>query len=241
MKRTFPQSLLWFGLPATACVWILAVRLVWEQTVLTWERGAQMVGFSLMHSGVGVLFVLAVVGSLLWPVVVFVAVAVTRSVGGTRVFALLVAYGLGWALILAPYGFWQRLFISKFSATQSIELMSHAAAGGDLRTVRAFMLAGVSVNAQGPNGTALHAASVRANLETMEFLLANGADVNAINPYGDTPMENARQAQSHPAEAQGLLAKHGGVLVRGTNEHRQSVIARQVRDGVERVVKETPK
>jgi hypothetical protein len=28
---------------------ILAARLIWEQTVWTWERGPQMVGFSLAH------------------------------------------------------------------------------------------------------------------------------------------------------------------------------------------------
>src|SRR5580658_641069 len=37
---------------------LLAGRLVWEQTVWTWERGPQMVGFSLAH-GSGAVLLLA--------------------------------------------------------------------------------------------------------------------------------------------------------------------------------------
>src|SRR5215831_18447304 len=166
MNRTFPTLITWLGVPAVACVWVLASRLVWEQSVWTWDRGAQMVGFSLMHSGLGVLLVLAVLVSLVWPVVVVVAAAITRSTGGRKTLILLTVYGLGWALILTPYGFWQRLFIEKFPPPQAIELMTYAAAGGDLRTVRAFLHAGVPINAQGRHGTALHAASVQAELET---------------------------------------------------------------------------
>src|SRR5262245_6235141 len=66
MKRDFPRWVLWLGAPAIACAWLLATRLVWEQTVWTWKRGEQMVGFSLMHSGVGALLVLAVIASTVW-------------------------------------------------------------------------------------------------------------------------------------------------------------------------------
>src|SRR5580704_14200389 len=34
---------------------LLAGRLIWEQTVWTWERGPQMVGFSLAHGSSAVL------------------------------------------------------------------------------------------------------------------------------------------------------------------------------------------
>ncbi len=43
----------WFriwGLCSLPGTWILALRLVWEATVLTATRGGQMVGFSLAHS-----------------------------------------------------------------------------------------------------------------------------------------------------------------------------------------------
>ncbi len=241
MKRTFPTILIWLGIPAIACVWLLAARLVWEQTVWTWERGAQMVGFSLMHSGLGALLFIAVVASLVWPVIVLIAAGIARSIGGRKVVALLAAYGLGWALLAAPYGFWQRLFVSKFSPAQAIELTTYAAADGDVRTVRAFLNSGVAINAQGRNGTALHAAAAQAQLETMVFLISQGADVNAINPFGDSPMANARQAESRSREAQDLLARHGGQLIEGPKEQRDKVIEQQVHEDMERMQKEMPR
>lgn len=108
-----------------------------------------MVGFSLMHSGIGALLVLAVLASLAWPCVVVAAVVWTRSLGERRLWTLLVAYGKAWVLLLTPYGFWQRLFIAKFSPEQSVELMTYAAARGDMLTVSAFLRAGVPINAQG--------------------------------------------------------------------------------------------
>jgi len=235
MKRAFPSVLFWLGIPAIAGVWLLALRLVWEQTVWTWERGAQMVGFSLMHSGLGVLLLLAVYASLLWPTVVLVVAAIRRNIGGKTVVAMLALYVLGWALLSMPYGFWQRVFIDKFTPVQSIELMTYAAAVGDLRTVRAFLDLGVPVNAQGRSGTALHAAAVQAELEVMQYLISRGAEVNAVNAYGDSPMANARQAEARSAEAQALLVKHGGQLIRGTEEQRDRVIKQQIHDDIERV------
>ena len=241
MKRAFPQVIVWLGIPSIAVVWLLASRLVWEQTVWTWERGAQMVGFSLMHSGLGALLVLAVYASLAWPILALIVAAIRRSIGSKKIVTMLAMYSLGWALLLAPYGFWQRIFIGKFTPTQAIELMTYAAATGDLRTVRAFLDTGVSVNAQGRDGTALHAAAVQAELEVMEYLISRGAEVNAVNAYGDSPMANARQAETRSVEAQALLSKHGGQLMQGTDEQRDRVITQQVREDMERIERDVPK
>jgi hypothetical protein len=62
MKRTFPKTPKFIGIPIVAAAWVLAARLVWEQTVWSWDRGPQRVGFSLMHSGLGVLLILALYG-----------------------------------------------------------------------------------------------------------------------------------------------------------------------------------
>ena len=94
MKRAFPTVLVWLGIPAIAAVWLLASRLsVGDKTVWTWESGAQMVGFSLMHSGLGALLVLAVTASLLWPVLVLVVAAIRRNIGGKTMVAMLVVNG----------------------------------------------------------------------------------------------------------------------------------------------------
>ena len=224
MKRAFPRVLMWIGLPALAAVWALAMRLVWEQTVWTWERGAQMVGFSLVHSEHGGLLISAAMVSLVWPLCVLITAGIVRSLGGRHVVVMLGAYALGWALLATPYGFWQRLFIWKFTPTQAVELMAYAAAEGDVKTVKAFLRNGLDVNSQGRHGTALHAAAVQAQIEVMEFLIAKGADVNATNAYGDSPMANAVRAEHRASEAAALLSKHGGTLIRGTEEQRDRAI-----------------
>jgi hypothetical protein len=145
MKREFPRWVLWLGVPAIASAWLLATRLVWEQTVWTWKRGEQMVGFSLMHSGIGALLMLAVIASTAWLLVVIGTAVWARNIGGRRLWGMLLVYSAAWVLILTPYGYWQRLFIGKFSPQQSIELMTSAAAIGDTRTVDAFLRAGVPV------------------------------------------------------------------------------------------------
>jgi hypothetical protein len=241
MKRAFPRILVWLGSPALASIWLLATRLVWEQTVWTWERGAQMVGFSLVHSGLGGLLLLAAMSSLLWPVAVLIAAVVVKGFGGRRVPLMLGAYALGLVLLALPYGFWQRLFIWKFTPAQSVELFMYAAAGGDMQTVRAFLDHGVDVNAQTQSGSALHAAAVQAQLDVMDFLIAKGADVNALNAYGDSPMANAVQAAHRSTEAQALLTKHGGRMIRGAEDQRDRVIKEQVRRDIERMQADMPK
>ncbi len=241
MKRTFPTTLKFIGVLIVAAAWVLAARLVWEQTVWSWDRGPQMIGFSLMHSGMGVLLVLALYGGLLWLGIVLITAILTRSLGGKPGLALLLAYALAWGVIAIPYGFWQRMFIDKYSPTQATDFFTYAAATGDLRTVKAFFDRGVDVNTQSRNGTALHGATVEGELEVIDFLIAHGADVNAINAYGDTPTANAMQANKRAGETQALLAKYGGKLVRGSEKQRNRVIEEQVRKDIEEMDKRIPR
>jgi ankyrin repeat protein len=150
----------------------------------------------------------------------------------------LLAYVLAWGVIVAPYEFWQRLFIAKFSPASATEFFVDAAAAGYLRTMKAFLERGVDVNAQSRNGTALHGAAFAGELEAIDFLISRGADVNAINAYGDSPLANAMKARKRANGTQALLAKHGGKLVRGTTEQRDRVIAEEVRKSLEELDKE---
>ncbi|SRR5258708_18300137 len=53
--RPFPRFLILMGVPFAVIATLLAIRLIWEQTFLTWAEGPQMIGFSLMHNEVGAL------------------------------------------------------------------------------------------------------------------------------------------------------------------------------------------
>jgi hypothetical protein len=233
MPRKFPSRLLTsFGLVVLLLAWALAAELASEQTFLSWNRGPQMVGFSLAH-GPGIFLIFGTLAGLIWVIAALFAMLVTRSFGGKIMLVELVAYALAWVVILAPYGFWQRLFIWKFTPTQAADFFTYAAATGDQKTVKAFLARGVPINTQTRNGTALHGAAVEGDLEMIEYLIQQGADVNAINAYGDSPLANAMGARSRAQETQALLIKHGAKLVRGTEEQRNRLIEEQVHQDIE--------
>lgn len=54
---------------------LLAGRMVWEQTVWTWERGPQMIGFALVH-GSGAILLLAPFLLILWMIIALVMIVV---------------------------------------------------------------------------------------------------------------------------------------------------------------------
>src|SRR3984957_1906564 len=98
---------------------LLTGRLIWEQTVWTWERGPQMVGFSLAHGSYAVLlvapFLLALWGAV---ALVLIVVNLIKKQGTDR--PTLIAFGLAlllFSLDFVPSGVWQRLFIRQMSSS----------------------------------------------------------------------------------------------------------------------------
>jgi ankyrin repeat protein len=233
MTRRFPKLLTHVGWFIAIPSLILGLRLAWEQTVWTWDSGPQMVGFSLLHTGLGIPLYLALLLGLIWVTAVLVFAGLCRSLGGKITIGLVAVYALAWGLIAIPYGHWQRLFVGKLAkGPHAAEFMMSAAAVGDLETVDAFMSQGVSVNARDRSGaTPLHAAAVGGQTAVAEFLLAKGADVNAINKYGDSPLENAF-SMKHDATAK-FIAVKGGKRIRGTEEQRQKASTEIVREQME--------
>src|SRR5580700_4126552 len=97
---------------------LLAGRLIWEQTVWTWERGPQMVGFSLAHGSYAVLL-LAPFLLALWAAVALVLIVVNlfkkRRIDRPTLIAFVLALLL-FSLDFLPSGFWQRLFIREMAS-----------------------------------------------------------------------------------------------------------------------------
>ena len=81
---------------------------------------------------------------------------------------------------------------------------------GDLAGVQRELNKGADVNARDEvyGGTPLHWAALRGRNEVAEFLIAEGADVNAKTRKGFTPLDEAI-IYNHPETAD-LLRKHGG-------------------------------
>jgi len=243
----FPRWLLGIGLLAMPGSAALAARLIWEQTVWSWERGPQMVGFSLMHGALGwftapMLFSPPILALWLVVTVAYVLWRLAKKRPLSRI--SLLAIGLSVALIgtlLLPYGFWQRLFVGRLAGgLHAAEFVSYAAAVGDLGTVTAFLAHGTPIDVRNHSGqTALHAAAVEGQTAVIKHLVASGADVNAIDRYGDSPLEVAT-SQKH-AEAAKYLADHGATLVRGSDEQRQKASCEIVEESMARMPNHIPR
>ena len=213
---------------------LLAADMVWENTALSWNHGPQMIGFSLTHT-VGIILFPAVLASLGW-IVVSLCVPIFRA-RKWRLSNLLGALGIVVLLGIAslPYGFWVAAFASHIAkGPYASEFLTYMAALGEKAAVQALLDRGVNVNTQVRDGTALHGAAVEGEIEVMELLLGRGADANATNSYGDSPLANALQARQRRDEAKALLEKHGATLVRGSDEQRARVIKEQIRQDMEK-------
>ena len=147
---------------------------------MSWERGPQMVGFSLLHSGLGVALLFACYGAIGWVLFTLLrALSPTRRHGPTLVGAIIVGATL--ALIFVPYGTWVRVFAGKIaSGPHAAEFLVHMAALGEVTAVKALLDEGVPVNASGSRGIRPIVAAENANQPVMrEYLVTRGARYKA--------------------------------------------------------------
>jgi len=212
---------------------LLTGRLIWEQTFWTWERGPQMLGFSLAHGSYAILL-LAPFLQALWGAVAL-ALMVANLVRKRRTDKpTLIAFGLAlllFSLDFVPSGFWQRLFIREMaSSPRAADLLIYAAYDRDFRTVEALLSHGVPVTATDHHEgrTALHAAAIAGDLRSVRFLVSNGADVNALDRAGDSPAELA--ASRGHQDCVSFLQERGGKIVRGDEAQHQKAIHDRVED-----------
>lgn len=183
---------------ATPGVAYLAGRLVYEQTILTWRLGPQMVGFELAHSGLMFPLFLNVVVMFLWSTAVLVrslwVMSRGKSVPRSRWLGLITAVAL-MLVLMVPYGAWQRLCARRLaSGPHAAEFFTYAAATGNVGLVKEFLQRGIDVNTRNADGsTALYGAAVEGEVQVIECLLQRGADVNLRNKWGHSPLHGARE------------------------------------------------
>ena len=240
----FPRWLTAIGavllLPAALLCW----SMIWQQTELSWQRGPQMVGFSLGHSMVGALLLLGAMLMLAWLLVAALVMLVKRSLGGKAFAAVFLAGVLALALLAVPYEGWQYLFAGQVAKSRhGGEFAASAAGQGQAWLLAAFLDNGLPVDARMEDGrTALHFAATANQTETIAYLLSKGADVNALSRAGDSPLGVARER--HHEAAASLLQSRGGKEVRGTAEQRDAVskdiVGRQSREMAGQMLKCTP-
>ncbi len=228
--------LLLFGVLPVLGTALLAGRLIWEQTVWTWRRGPQMVGFSLAH-GVGAVLFFAPILLVLWTAAALVIIVIDlvkrRKLDSVTLVGFAIALTL-FGLLSVPSGIWQRLFIRQMVSSPRVgDLLVYAAYDKDYRTVQAMLSHGVSVSAidHAEWRTALHAAAISGDLRTIQLLVSMGANVNALDRSGDSPTELAASRGHQDCVA--FLEEHSGVRIRGDEAQHQKAIQDKVAEDIE--------
>jgi hypothetical protein len=223
------------GTPIIVVATVLAGRIVWEETFLTLHQGPQMIGFSLAHGSAAVLLFAPTLLAL-WFVPAFLTMAVTlwrrkrlsiwfRSCLGVSVVVL--------GILALPPAFWQWLFIGSFAkSSHAADLMTYAAAEGNVRTVRGYLKHGVPLEARNyENSNAAFTAAAGGSVPVLELLASAGADLSAVNSYGDSPLEAA--TENHNDAAASFLKSKGAKQIQGTPEQRQAASQAIVRKRID--------
>jgi len=219
---------------------VLTIRFVWEQTVWSWERGPQMIGFSFLHAGPGLIFLSCALALEGW-IVATVAGSVWRLMRRRRQSRASLTVASLSVVVLAilhlPGAFWQTLFIDKFAnGPQAGRYLAMAAGAGDVGMVRMYLDHGTPVDVRNCEGTTgLHAAAAGGHVDVIRFLIAAGADVNAVDRMGDSPLR-----VSNSPEGTRLLQSHGATIITGNEEQRTKAIKEMREESFRRIDRRDP-
>jgi hypothetical protein len=182
-KQSLPGAISLVGWLALPGALIAVTRLFYEQGLLTWRQGPQMVGFSLIHVHPG-LFAFMLGSILLAHIYLLLACAAVLWRASTKKSTSALSW-LQIAVAIAcvgvfyiPYSAWQ-VAVIKFGGSNgnAREYMSMASALGEKHVVRAVLEEGISPDIKNRNGqTALDVACAANKTEMVAYLLSKGAN-----------------------------------------------------------------
>lgn len=184
------QRLVIVALPGTAA---LALRLIYEQTLMTWQDGEQMVGFSLTHA-----YFFLFIPMLLSVFLACIGVLGVLSVTVARWLRRLPTPRWNWLAVIAlcfciglmsvPYEVWMTTTIRLLGSGRHGEsLLMMAAADGKLPLAKVLVAHGVSANTTKGGSTALDVACSNRSVEVAKLLLASGADIRRSPNCANAP------------------------------------------------------
>jgi len=177
---------------------------------MTWDHGLQMVGFSLFHSGLGLLGMIFILLSGIWLLVTLVMLALRKIPIRTSDALLTCALALSVGLLFVPYGEWKLLMV-QFHGVKDVpkDWLTYAAATGEVRLLNYLLSNGFDVNTRDSRGqSALGAAAVEGQTEIGRILIARGARLdNRTDSLAETPLTQA--AQMNRTDMVSLLLEHG--------------------------------
>ena len=178
----FPRLWTVAGYLLLALVATFVGRIVYEETVLTWAYGPQMIGFAMVHTMPFMLLAgfIGLVGGLLWMLVSLVLFYRRRFRIPSFDWLPMVLLPLLGVMLFIPYETWEELMVRILGRSKHGGEFLVQAAGDDKRNFVTLLLRqGYDVNYQNSGGsTPLSAASVEGRPEMVSFLIFRGANVN---------------------------------------------------------------
>lgn len=176
-----------FGWGAFAAAFAQDLRMIYEQTRLTWTSGPQMLGFSIshLHPEILVIGALGLLGCNAW-LAGFLFIAIWRRVKSNDlrfpVPTWLQALAVSLAVVIpwVPYSAWQIATIESAGLGHyPAEQLRIAAADNEIHLVNLLLKDGVPVDAPSRDGaTALNAACVCRQLDMARQLIAKGGNLD---------------------------------------------------------------
>lgn len=166
-----PAVLLTIGIFPIFFTVLLAARIIWEETLLTWREGPQMVGFSLAH-GAGAILLLAPLLLTLWLLAAIIRLVLylikKRKISAITWATFSVAI-LTFVLLVIPPNFWQWQFAGTFAKSPHAgELLNYAAVQRQVRTAHRLVSEGVPVTAtDGYGNTPIHPAAASGSIDLL--------------------------------------------------------------------------
>ena len=90
----------------------------------------------------------------------------------------------------------------------------HAVEVGNTKLISMLLSTGMSIDSRWHGSTPLHHAAILAEVECVEYLIKNGADVNAVDELGYTPLHEAAWQRWTYLQSDGQLILHPTVKFR---------------------------
>jgi len=181
----FPNVWTTSGFVVCAISALFVGRIVYEETILTWANGPQMVGFALAHGAAPLVLIAGLVGlpcGLLWMLVSIILLV--RQKFRIPVFDWLPMVLLSFlvTMLLIPYETWEELIVRMLGpGAHGGQFLVQAAAQDNQRFVKFLLRKGYDINSETGGTTPLSGAANGGHQEMVKLLISKGADLNRRN------------------------------------------------------------